>query len=284
MEKLIDMHMHTNSSDGDYTADSLIKHAIDNNVGTIAITDHDTIAGLKSINKDNYDNINIIDGIELSCKIDKGSLHMLGYNIDINSEYLSNKIEMLNSYSFNNFIMLLAQIKKDYGLEFSYNDIMSILEKRKSIGRPDIARLCVKYGYTKTIQEGFDLYLKPAYKIINDYRDNLIYEEAIDIILNSGGIPVLAHPKTLKMNEKELLLFVKKLITCGLQGIEVYHSSHNEEEMSLYLDIAKKYDLLISGGSDFHGTVKPNVKLGTGINNNLKIKQLSILDYIKKCN
>lgn len=101
--------------------------------------------------------------------------------------------------------------------------------------------------------------------------------ECINLILNSGGIPVLAHPKSLKLNDKELLYLLKDMINHGLKGIEVYHSSHTKEEIAKYLNIAKELNLLISGGSDFHGSiVKPNIKLG--INNNINIKQLSILN------
>ena len=103
------------------------------------------------------------------------------------------------------------------------------------------------------------------------------------MIKSANGIPVLAHPKSLELSEKEFLITLKNMIQSGLMGIEVYHSSHTKEEMEYYLSIANKYNLLISGGSDFHGeNVKPNTKLATGVNNNLKIKSLSLVDYIKK--
>ena len=107
------------------------------------------------------------------------------------------------------------------------------------------------------------------------------YFLSLDLITNSGGIPVLAHPKSLELSEKEFLILLRNMIDCGLRGIEVYHSSHSKEEMDYYLEIANKYNLLVSGGSDFHGkSVKPDIELGIG-NNNLKIKRLSLLEHIK---
>ena len=101
-------------------------------------------------------------------------------------------------------------------------------------------------------------------------------------IINSGGIPVLAHPKTLKLDDKELLYLLKDMINCGLKGIEVYHSSHTLEEMNKYLKLSHDLNLLISGGTDYHGsTVKPDIELGTGKNNNLQIKELSLLNKLK---
>ena len=108
------------------------------------------------------------------------------------------------------------------------------------------------------------------------------YEESIDLILRSEGIPVLAHPKSLELSDSELIVLIEKLKACGLQGIEVYHSSHTKEEREFYMDIANRYGLLVSGGSDYHGkSVKPEIELGRGTNNNVLVRKLSILDKIK---
>ena len=282
MEKLIDMHMHTNYSDGELSPDELIKLAIERNVGTMAITDHDTIRGIKTVDKSKYPDIKIIDGIELSAKVDKGQLHILGYGIDLENVSLNRKMSELQTNSINSVITVYAQIKKDYGIRFDYNDLVSLFTANHNLGRPDLAKLCIKYGFASTVQEVFDKYLIPAYEKNRSYSKGLTYNECIELINNSGGIPVLAHPKSLKLEEKEFVDFLKKMIDCGLQGIEVYHSSHSKEEMELYKKIALEYGLLISGGSDYHGKlVKPDIEVGTGKNNNLKIKKISLIDKFK---
>ena len=284
-EKIIDMHTHTNYSDGDLSPQELIKLAIDKKIGTLAITDHDTIEGIKKVNK-NEDiivdsGIKIINGIELSAKADKGRMHILGYGIDLNNKALNKKMIDLKDNSINSVLSIMEQIKRDYGIKFSYKDIKELVNANHNLGRPDLAKLCIKYGYANTVQDAFDKYLIDAYNKTRKTGKGLQYQECLELIANSGGIPVLAHPKSLELSEKEFLILLKDMIRCGLRGIEVYHSSHTKEEMKYYLEIANKYGLLISGGSDYHGkTVKPDIELGTGKNNNIKIKKLSILNNL----
>lgn len=262
-KKIIDMHTHTNYSDGDLSPQELIRLAIDKRIGTLAITDHDTIEGIKKDNR-NEDiivdsGIEIINGIELSAKTDKGRMHILGYGIDLNNKSLNKKMVDLKDNSINSVLSIMEQIKRDYGIRFSYEDIKELVNANHNLGRPDLAKLCVKYGYATT------------------------YQECLELIANSGGIPVLVHPKSLELSEKEFLILLKEMISCGLKGIEAYHSSHSKEEMDYYLEIANQYGLLISGGSDFHGkSVKPDIELGTGKDKNIKIKKLSLLDKLHK--
>lgn len=279
MEKLIDMHMHTNYSDGELSPDELIELAIEKNIGTMAITDHDTLNGIKSVDKSKYPNINIINGIELSAKADKGRIHILGYGIDLDSKILNDKMSELKTNSINHVISIYEQIKKDYGIRFNYDDLIEMFNANHNLGRPDLAKLCIKYGLANSVQDAFDKYLIDAYNKIRGRSKGLPYSECIELINKSGGIAVLAHPKSLELNEKEFLIMIRSMIECGLKGIEVYHSSHSSEEMEYYLNIANEYNLLVSGGSDYHGKlVKPDIEVGTGKNNNLKIKKLSLLD------
>ena len=286
-EKIIDMHAHTNYSDGDLSPQDLIRLAIDKRVGTLAITDHDTIEGIKKVNR-NEDiivdtGIEIINGIELSAKSDKGRMHILGYGIDLNNVALNKKMTDLRDNSINSVLSIMEQIKRDYGIRFSYEDIRELVNANHNLGRPDLAKLCVKYGYATTSQDAFDKYLIDAYNKTRQTSKGLQYQECLELITNSGGIPVLAHPKSLELSEKEFLILLKEMISCGLKGIEVYHSSHSKEEMDHYLEIANQYGLLISGGSDFHGkTIKPDIELGTGKDNNIRIKKLSLLDKLHK--
>ena len=286
-EKTIDMHTHTNYSDGDLSPEKLIRLAIDKRIGTLAITDHDTIEGIKKVNRNENiivdSGIEIINGIELSAKTDKGRMHILGYGIDLNNKALNKKMIDLRDNSINSVLSIMEQIKRDYGIRFGYDDIKELVNANHNLGRPDLAKLCVKYGYATTSQDAFDKYLIDAHNKTRQTGKGLQYQECLELITNSGGIPVLAHPKSLELSEKEFLILLKEMISCGLKGIEVYHSSHSKEEMDYYLEIANQYGLLISGGSDFHGkSVKPDIELGTGKDNNIKIKKLSLLDKLHK--
>lgn len=286
-DKIIDLHTHTNYSDGDLSPYELIKLAIEKRVGILGITDHDTLDGIKQIDKTNSlivdSGIQIIDGVELSAKVSKGRMHILGYDIDINNVNINKEMEKIKDNSINSVLSIMEQIKRDYGIVFGYSDIKELVNSNHNLGRPDLAKLCVKYGYASSIQDAFNKYLIEAYNKTRSTSKGLSYQECIELILQSKGIPILAHPKSLELPEKEFLILLKEMINSGLKGIEVHHSSHTKEEIKYYLEIANKYDLLISGGSDYHGkTIKPDIELGTGKNNGIRIKKLSLLDKLNK--
>lgn len=281
-EKLIDMHMHTCYSDGELTPDQLIREAISKNVGTMAITDHDTVNGLKNIKDDYKDKIDIFNGIELSAQVPKGTMHILGYDVDINNQELLDKMYELKNNSLQKILSLIEQLKKDYNIIFDYEEIRELINADHNLGRPDLARILLKRGLVTSVKDAFDKYLNDADKKIKGINKKLTYQECLSILTNSGAIPVLAHPKTLKLQYDELLNLLIEMKECGLMGIEVYHSTHTEEERRLYLSLANELGLLVSGGSDFHGRiVKPDIEIGTGRNNNLKIKKLSLVDELK---
>lgn len=283
----VDLHTHSNYSDGDLTPIELIELARDKNLLCLSITDHDTIEGVKSI--DDYLYLWVFEmlvllGVELTIKVDKGRMHLLGYGIDINDKDLNNSMDKLKDNSINSVLSMIEYIKKEYNMKFKYQDILNLINQNKNIGRPDIAKLCVKYGYATNVQDAFNKYLIDAHSKTRTYNDGISYEEGIDLVLKSGGIPVLAHPYSLEMSNKELLNYLKELKRVGLMGIEVYHPNHSFEQTNKYLELSEKLDLLVSGGTDFHGkTVKPNIELGSGKNNNIKIrkKELSIFDSLK---
>lgn len=284
-DKLIDLHTHTIYSDGDLTPIELVELAKQNNVGSLAITDHNTILGVKNLIESGYslEEITFIPGIELAAKVPKGQLHILGLGIDINNVTLNKKMSELRTNSTNHFLSVMEQIRRDYGITFTYEEIRDVINMEHNLGRPDLARLCVNNGLAKTTDEAFAKYLVPAYDKIRGQNKGLLYQECLDLIIASGGIPVLAHPHTLELNDKEFLILLKDMINNGLRGIEIYHSKMIDKYRKRYLEYAYKYDLLISGGTDYHGvSVKPNIKIGTGINNNVKVKQLSIMKELKR--
>lgn len=284
--KVIDLHTHTIYSDGELTPDELIREAIDKKVGILSITDHNTIDGIKSVNKNNKlikkTGIKIVDGIELSAKFNNGKMHILGYDIDINNENLNKKLYEIKNNSFNTFLSTIEQVKRDYNISFSYDDIKDIIVNKNMCGRVDIAKLLVKYGYANSVKEAFDKYLESSYKKINNLIIKPSYEECLNLITSSGGIAVLAHPKSLKVSNAEFSSLIENMKHYGLSGIEAYHSSHTSDEMAYYVDAAKKHDLLASCGSDFHGkNVKPDISLGSGKNNNLNVKKLELIKRFK---
>lgn len=285
--KLIDLHSHTTYSDGELTPQELIHLAIDNNIGILAITDHDTLGGIKNIDRNDKkiieSGIQIIDGIELTAYVQKGLMHILGLNIDKNNKELNEQMDRLRNNSISRMKSYLEQMKKDYNIEFKEEDVNELLNLPRNIGRPDLAKLCIKYGYVESVQEAFQKYLVDVYNKTKTTSNRLLYKECIELINKANGIPVLAHPKSLELNEEELDELLQDMIKCGLKGIEVYHSSHTKEERELFLKFANKYNLLISGGSDYHGPItKPHISIGTGDNNNLNIKEISLVNYINK--
>ena len=284
--KYIDMHTHSIYSDGELEVDELIKKAISNNVGILSITDHDTLLGINKA-REIYNNkeIDIINGIELSAKVDKGRMHILGYDFDINNKALNDKMDELKVNSIYAIIACLNQIKIDYNIKFKEDEIKEIINRIGNIGRPLVAKLIVKYGLAKSVDDAFDLYLTPAYNKTRVNNKGIKARECIHLIKDANGLSVLAHPNQLLMDDYELEETLKKLISYGLDGIEVYHSGHSNEEVEKYLELANKYNLLISAGSDYHGdNVKPDIEIGYGYKDNVKVKQISLVDEIKRRN
>ncbi len=278
MNSLIDMHTHTCFSDGEFHPNDLVKLAENSNIKVIGITDHDTLLGVQNYNYKSK--VKVINGIEISIKVDKGRMHILGYDIDIWNEELNNKMSELHNRSLYSVSGVVCQLKKDYGITFSTEELLEIYNAKRNIGRPDVAKLLIKYGYVKTVQEAFEKYLVEAYEKIGDVAKGISFSECAELIHNAGGLVILAHPESLEESGDKLESTIKHLIDNGLDGIEVYHSNHSNEQVEEYLALAKKYNLLISGGSDFHGiNVKPDVSLGTG-KGNIAVTEISLLNKI----
>lgn len=277
---LIDLHTHTTASDGQYSPSEVIEMAEKNKVKTIAITDHDTVKGLTDINYNNP-NILIIPGIELTVKREKGRMHILGLNIDYNNKELNNyllTIKENNRRNLRNIINYLIE----HNIILDKDDVDKIFQKETNIGRPDVAKLLIKEGYVTSVQEAFDKYLIEAFNQTRKNNVGYSYDTIIKLILNANGIPILAHPNSLELNHEEFEILIKDMIDKGLLGLEIYHPNMNQDEREYYMSIAKKYDLLYSGGTDFHGEkVKPDIKLGLG-KDNIFIEDIPILKYINR--
>lgn len=279
---MIDLHSHSTNSDGTLTPSELLILAKEKGIEYFAITDHDDIEGSKKLIESNHDGIKVYSGVELNAKVDKGQMHILGYNIDLYNKELNNRLKELKENSKHNILLYVNQLKEDFDIELPQKDIDEILNREGNIGRPLLALLLIKYGYVSTVVEAFDKYLRD-----DKVRNNKMWitkEECIDLILNAGGIPVLAHPFTLKLTDEELREEIKTLVSLGLKGIEIIHSNSNEEQREYYKQLAKEFNLITTGGTDYHGEeVKPNIELGTGINGNVEVNKDNI-NLIEKIN
>jgi predicted metal-dependent phosphoesterase TrpH len=259
----IDLHTHTTASDGSFTPSQLVHHAKEKGLRAIAVTDHDTIEGNKeALNAGVKEGLEVVPGIEISVDYSPGSMHMLGYFIDTESQRLQEKLALLQDSRSDRNPKIIEKLN-GLGLDITYDEVVEA-SGGGQVGRPHIAQVLLKKGYITTIQEAFDKYLgkgAPAY--FDKFRLNA--EDAIAMITDAGGVPVLAHPFTLKCkNQGELERLIKHLTDHGLQGLEVYYTEHNEEQISRYRLLAERNNLLLTGGSDFHGANMAGVELGTG--------------------
>ncbi|MGO1367955.1 MAG: PHP domain-containing protein [Senegalia sp. (in: firmicutes)] len=243
--KIADLHIHTTESDGKLTPSQVIDEAIKNDVKLISITDHDTVAGIEeAINRSKlYDNMKVIPGIEFSSIYKDKEVHLLGYFIDYKNIKLINLTNQIKTYRFERAKKIIRKLN-NLDIDITMKEILEE-SKGENIGRPHIARVMIEKGYIKTINEAFDNYIGKNQKAFVE-RYKLTIDEAIDIIHECNGIAVLAHPILLKAPLNELL------DNFNIDGIEVYHSKHEKNNSKSYRKIAKKYNLYITGGSDFH--------------------------------
>lgn len=282
METRMDLHIHTIYSDGDKTPKQIIKMAKECGLTTISITDHNIISGIKTLTKDDLEGIEFIPGVELSANIEKGRMHILGYGIDVNNESLNEKLN--DRVDVKNILLYCRYLEKMFNIYFSQNDINELISCIGNIGRPELAKLLIKYGYAKDVDAAFDYYLNPVMEECRNQKAGYTKEECIKIILEAGGIPVLAHPISLKLDEQELrqeLMYLKEI---GLMGIETRHIHHTPEYTEMLDRIAAELGLLKTGGTDYHGMIKPKVKLGTGIDNNVSVTSSTMVDYFRSLN
>lgn len=281
---MLDLHVHTVYSDGEYTPSEILKMCKQRGITVVGITDHNTIEGCKRAVLENpYADLKVVTGVEFGARYDvKGAnLHILGYNVDLNSKPLNNICSAIMEDNVMRLQSLVFLLKKYYGIVFKEEDLEKVYSSIGNIGRPDIARLCMDYGYATTIQDAFVRYLNPVDDQVAKRRAELSDKDCIDYIKQAGGIACLAHPIELKMELPTLKEYIRKLAYMGLEAVEVYQSKHSLEYSNELLKIVKEYDLLYSVGSDYHGPlITPDIELGFGKENNLCMNNASILKKV----
>lgn len=252
--KKADLHIHTIFSDGSLTPLDIVKLASQKGLYSISITDHDTVDGIKpAMDNGKVFDIIVIPGIEISCQFHNEEIHLLGYFIDFQNQEL---LQMLNMFKESRESRGKKIVEKlnNLGLYISLEEVIEIAGDGV-VGRPHIAKALVNNNYVTSIQEAFDKYLdndKPAY--VDRYRPTL--KQGIEIIHNSGGAAVIAHPGLIK-NTNAIIEAIKY----GVDGIEAIHSKHSTEEVLKYSKIARENDLVITGGTDFHGDLSSNAPI-----------------------
>ncbi|MGA7238539.1 MAG: PHP domain-containing protein [Bryobacteraceae bacterium] len=263
---MIDLHSHTNESDGTFSPAQLVAEAIRSGVTSLGITDHDTFAGFDlALPVARAAGLDLICGIELSTKLHGQSVHLLGYflNTDGLGDFRS-RIRDLQAARRDRNIRLVARLQ-ELGMDITLAEAEA--RGRGMTGRPHFAQLLVEKGYVPNLRQAFDEYLDESAKGYV-YRREPTFAEGVKWIRDAGGISSLAHPIRVK---GEIQALMPGLCEVGLAAIEAYHSDHSPENTALYLELAGRHGLQVTGGSDFHGAVKPDVNLGTGCAGNLKI-------------
>lgn len=253
--KFADLHLHTVYSDGTFTPDELIRESKKAGLSCIAVVDHDTVEGIApAIAASLVEGIEVLPGIELTAEHDGQEVHMLGYFIDYKSGQVIDKLENLKKIRVERVHKIVSKLK-NLGIDLD-PEVVFELAKEGTVGRLHIARAMVEVGAVENIYEAFQKYIGdkgPAY--VCGFRFTPL--DAVRFIKGSGGIPVLAHPYSI--NNDELIL---KFIEEGVMGLEIHYPEHSQSMVNFYLDIARKHNLLVTGGSDCHGEAKPDVKIG----------------------
>jgi predicted metal-dependent phosphoesterase TrpH len=258
----LDLHLHTTHSDGSFTPTEVINLAWKAGVTALAITDHDITTGiLEATVAGREHGIDVIPGIEISSILGDSELHILGYFLDYQDTRLNERLVRLRESRHRRNPKIIERLQAA-GIEITYEEVRR-LAGTDSVGRPHIARVLMEKGVVASAKEAFDLWLadgRPAYVP----RELPTPSEAMQWIREAKGLPVLAHPTWVKTTEGTLTDLLRRLKIDGLDGVEVHYSTHTPRQTRQYLALAKQLDLLVTGGSDFHGLTKPDIEVGVG--------------------
>lgn len=262
MDRFIDLHVHTTASDGAFTPPQVVKLAQTLGLAAIAITDHDTVAGNAEAYAEGLrDDVEVVPGVEISCDFTPTNVHMVGLFIDPTAPALAEALADVREHRQRRNPKILARLA-ELGMPIALEEVAA-RARGETIGRPHIAEVMVAKGYVADTAEAFDRFLangKAAYVA----RRRIAAEEGIQLIHAAGGLAFIAHPGLLALPPRVLEGMIFKLARAGLDGLEVYYTDHLPTDTAFMRRIAEEFDLLQTGGSDFHGPAKPGVELGRG--------------------
>ena len=267
---MIDLHTHSTVSDGTLSPSELVRFAHRCGITALSLTDHDTAAGnFEAAETARQIGMEFIPGIEISCDYRDSNIHILGYWIDPANKNLRDISSRLIEFRNARNLKIISRLH-DLGIPLDYSVVEGIAGN-EVVGRPHLAQALIDSGATDSIDSAFEEYLKRGAKAYIAKR-RLTPPEGIELIRHAGGIPVLAHPCHYTFADTdELKPVLTELKAIGLRGIEAYYSKHTHLQTACYLKLAEEFDLAVSGGTDFHGSIKPDVKIGSGIDGNLDL-------------
>lgn len=264
----IDLHIHSTASDGTLSPAEILQAAQARALGAIAITDHDTVDGVRQALKQGIPpSLGFITGVEISSAAPPeipvaGSLHILGYRFDVDDPALGEALGRLQEARKRRTPRIIERLQA-LGIDLTA-DRMAARFGNGPLGRPHVARLLIDQGIVKSVDEAFNQYLGrggPAY--VEKYR--IPAAEAIRVIRGAGGVAVLAHPGVVSLPpDRSMADLVARLVEMGLGGIEAHYPAHRPDQIAAYTALADRYDLRITGGTDFHGAVTPDIQMGWG--------------------
>lgn len=253
----VDLHIHTTASDGRLTSEEVVRVAAKKGLSVIAITDHDSVDGIAAAlaAAESFPPLRVIPGVEINTDIPNGEVHILGYFIDYKNEGLKRALETLRHSREIRARKMIAKLG-ELGIEVEWQRVQE-LAGGGSVGRPHIARAMFEQGYVPSLQKAFTKYIGrqgPAYA----KRERLSPEEAVKLVVKAGGLPVMAHPANIDGFEEVLI----QLRDVGLVGLEAYYNGYGRKTIQRLVELANKYGLLTSGGSDFHGLADDETPIG----------------------
>ncbi len=261
---MVDLHVHSNKSDGTFSPQELVDYAHQKGLNAFALTDHDTIDGVSMAQKyaaEKYPQLEVIAGVELSTEYNGRDVHIVGLYINTESPTLKEHLQhFIDSRELRNEKM--CALLRDHGFAITYDGLKDAFPGA-IITRAHYARYMLNKGYIKSIKEAFERYVGDHCPCFVP-REKVTPSQAVNLILNAGGIPVLAHPILYGFGNEQLEKLVSTLKEQGLIGIEAIYSTYTPADERQIRALVEKYDLLISGGSDFHGENKPGLDLATG--------------------
>ena len=266
--RAVDLHTHSNKSDGSYSPTELVDYAIAKGLSAVALTDHDTTDGLEeavahaeTLTRTGKPSVEVIPGIEFSTKHEDKDVHVVGLYIAYDAPDFRAKLQEFVDSRTNRNIKMCRNLQ-EAGIDITYD---KLIERNPDavITRAHYASYLFEDGYVKSRQEAFAKYLGDHTKYFVP-REKVTPEKAVELILRVGGVPILAHPPLYHMGKERLDRLVSVLKDVGLMGIEALYSTYTNQDERDMMRLADKYDLLPSGGSDFHGANKPNLDLGVG--------------------
>lgn len=256
-----DFHIHTNYSDGVFTPEKIVDSAINVGLEVIALTDHDNVLSygvaqnyLKTLKGENKKTLEVIQGVEVNTMYKNHEIHILGYFMNTENSDFKSLIKTQQQARVKQTKEIVMLLNKKEGINVRYEDILCQVAEGGSIGRPHIAKAITAAGGTSNVMEAYAKYINDNSHVYVQ-RKTVTPHDAVEIIYDAGGIPVIAHPHDLDIAEE----LIKELMHYGLRGIEAYHRKHSPAIVEYFSSMAEELGLIVTGGSDFHA---PNVMNG----------------------